>query len=115
MKKFNLTYAISISGKRVFHTCMRFSALRTHEETLQWANEAEENGLDHVNGIMGKSVFFEAPNFDVVQDMMPEPMHLLDCGFVKNTCMRTFNSGNAAQTIPGYRRSPSGKLSDEFK
>ena len=58
--KFNV---ISISGKRVFHTCMRFSALRTHEETLQWANEAEENGLEHVNGILGKSVIFEAPGF----------------------------------------------------
>ena len=100
--KFNV---ISISGKRVFHTCMRFSALRTHEETLQWANEAEENGLDHVNGIMGKSVFFEAPNFDVVQDMMPEPMHLLDCGFVKNTCMRTFNCGCLLYTSPSPRDS----------
>ena len=74
------------TGKRVFLPYMRFSERRTHEETRTWANEAMEAQLDHVMGITGLSVFFEAPNFDVVLDMMPEPMHMLDGGFMKNTC-----------------------------
>ena len=77
---------------------------RTHRDTLQWALEAEDPGTDHVMGIMGRSVFFDVPGFDIIRDMIPEPMHLLDAGFMKTTCGRAFNSGTAHQTQPGYRR-----------
>ena len=102
-----------IAGKRVFRTYMRFCDHRTHEQTLEWAEQAERDGMDHVYGITGKSVFFEAEGFDVVKDMLPEPMHLIDAGFTKNTC--TFHAGTAHQTRPGYRRAPTGNLSKEIR
>ena len=91
---------------------MRFSQRRSHDQTLEWAEKAEDENLDHYMGITGRSVFFDAENFDVVWDMMPEPMHLIDGGFVKNTLGRTFNSGASHQTRLGYRRSPSAHLSE---
>ena len=102
-------------GKRIFLGYMRFSPRRTHAQTLTWAREAVNEQLDNVMGITGESVFFEAQDFDVVQDMLPEPMHLIDCGFMKNTCGRTFNSGATHQTDAGYRRCPTGELSDKVK
>ena len=66
-------------------------------------------------GLLEEVFFFEAPGFDVVRDMVPEPMHLLDRGFMKNTCGRTFKCGTGHQTEPGYRRTPSGKLSDKMR
>ena len=71
--------------------------------------------MDHVYGITGKSVFFEAEGFDVIKDMMPEPMHLIDARFLKNTCCRTFNAGTAHQTKRGYRRTPTAKLSEDLR
>ena len=95
---------------------MRFCDRRTHDDTSRWAAEALESEVDHVMGIMGESVFFEAESFDVVHDMQPDPMHLLDLGFMKNTCGRTFHCGGAnPQTLAGYRRSPVGKLNDLVK
>ena len=94
---------------------MRFSRRRSHEETEGWAEEVVSQGLDHVFGITGRSVFFQAEGFDVVNDILPESMHLLDSGFMKNTCVRTFNAGTSPQTRPGYRRSPVGALSDELR
>ena len=94
---------------------MRFCERRTHDETRNWGTEAVESQVDHVMGITGESVFFEAPNFDVIHDMMPDPMHLLDMGFMKNTCGRTFNSGVQHQKEPGYRRTSVAKLIDLVK
>ena len=86
-----------------------------HDETLIWAEQAEEENLEEVNGIFGKSVFFQVPGFDVVQGILPEAMHLLDGGFMKNTCGRTFNQGKSAQTKEGYRRAPTDELSKILK
>ena len=63
-------------------------------------------------GITGKSVFFNVPEFDVITDILPEPMHLLDAGFMKNTCGRAFNSGSGPQTRPGYKRTNPSALND---
>ena len=91
---------------------MRSCERRTHNQTLLWANEVVETGATEVMGITGKSVFFNVPDFDVVQQMLPEPMHLLDAGFMKNTCGRAFNSGCGPQTKPGYKRTSICTLND---
>ena len=94
---------------------MRFCPRRTHEETEEWADEVVSTGMDNMYGITGKSVFFQAEGFDVVKDILPESMHLLDSGFMKNTCVRTFNAGTSHQSRPGYRRSPVGTLSADMR
>ena len=105
----------TLPAKRFYPSFMRFSPRRTHEETVQWAEQAHSQGLDNVYGITGKSVFFGAEGFDVVNDILPEAMHLLDSGFMKNTCVRTFNAGTSHQTKAGYRRSLVGAMSDEMR
>jgi len=62
-------------------------------------------------GIIGKSVFFQCTDFDVVEKMLPEVMHLMDGGVFKNLMARTFQSGTAPQTKDGYRRVKSTELS----
>lgn len=91
---------------------MRFSERRNHEKTLEWAEEVEAGLVTEKNGIMGKSVLFQISEFDIVQDLLPEAMHLLDGGFMKNTCGRTFNQGKSPQTKAGYRRAPVTELSE---
>ena len=89
---------------------MRDAERRTHEQTEQWANLVEDGEALDAYGITGKSVFFRASGFDVIQDLMPEPMHLLDAGLWKNTMGRVFQSGTSQQTRPGYRRQNIGQL-----
>lgn len=103
------------TDKRVFRPFMRFAKPRTHQETLQWAELVEEEGLAEYNGILGKSLLFQIPDFDIINDVLPEAMHLLDGGFTKNTCGRTFNNGTSAQTKPGYKRSPVAPFSTIMK
>lgn len=83
---------------------MRFASARTHEETLEMAEKVEEEGLAEFSGVLGKSLLFDVPDFDIIKDVLPESMHLLDSGFVKNTCGRTLNNGTSAQTRSGYQR-----------
>lgn len=94
---------------------MRFSNRRTHDQTLAWGEMAQDEGLEEVNGIFGKSMFFEVPGFDVIQDILPEAMHLLDGGFMKNTCGRTFRNGSGPQAKKGYKRADPSKLSKILK
>ena len=103
------------AGKRVFLPFMRFCPKRTHEETCVWARQAEEQQLDHVMGITGESVFFQVPGFDVVKDILPEALHMLDGGFMKNTCGRTFSGGSSHQTTPGYKRTSIDKLTNDIR
>ena len=91
---------------------MRFSERRTHERTLHWAERVAAGEWEDAYGIMGKSCFFNVPGFDVIQDILPETMHLMDGGFMKNTCGRTFHNGPGAQTRPGYRRTSIARLSE---
>ena len=98
-------------SKRVFRPHHFQMDERTHDNTMIWAEQAVQQG-SHVNGIIAKSIFATIPNFDVIRDMPPEPMHLLDTGFMKNTCLKIFNAGTSPQTKPGYRRSPIGQLSE---
>ena len=102
---------VSPLAKRVFRPYMRFSEPRTHVQTLEWADEVEEGQYLDKYGITGKSIFFKLDGFDLIHDIPPEPMHLMDGGFMKNTMGRTFNSGTAHQTRVGYRRSSIAKLS----
>ena len=95
---------IYISVKHVFPSHCRFVPLRTHDETLQAANQVEDGECSEVRGIIGKSPFFEAENFIVVEDIISEPMHLLDGGFTKNIAGRAFNCGVSKQSEAGYRR-----------
>ena len=94
---------------------MRFSERRNHRQNLIWADQVEGGEFEDAYGIVGKSVFFKLPYFDIVWDILPESMHLLDGGFMKNTCGRTFMSGTSAQTRQGYRRTNVGVLSDLIK
>ena len=105
------TIYISFTEKRVFTPHQTNSERRTHDQTLEWANKIEEGEYTIKNGIYGKSPFFGVDGFDVVYDMLPEPMHLLDAGFMKNTMGRTFNSGTAPQCRPGYKRTNTKRLS----
>jgi hypothetical protein len=98
-------------SKRVFRPHHAQMEERTHENTMLWAEQAVQQG-GHVNGIVAKSIFATIPNFDVIKDMPPEPMHLLDTGFMKNTCLKMFNAGTSPQCKPGYRRTPIMKLSE---
>ena len=91
---------------------MRFSDRRTHEQNLEWALSVEAGLATDAMGIVGRSVFFDASDFDTIYDMLPETMHLMDGGFMKNTCGRTFNSGAAHQTRDGYRRVNCSELSE---
>ena len=91
---------------------MRFSERRTHEKNLEWGLSVEAGEASEIMGITGRSVFHDAPNFDIVHDMLPETMHLMDGGFMKNTCGRTFNSGTGHQTRMGYKRLNPDELSN---
>ena len=105
-------FLFSPVAKRVFRPYMRFSEPRTHENTLTWADEVSGGQYLDKYGITGKSIFFKVPGLDIIHDIPPEPMHLMDGGFMKNTMGRTFNSGTSHQTRAGYRRSSIAKLSD---
>lgn len=94
---------------------MRFAKRRTHEDTLAWGEKAQAEAKEEVNGIFGKSIMFDVHGFNVIKDMFPEPMHLLDGGFMKNTCGRTFRQGKSAQTKDDYRRAPIDELNRLLK
>jgi hypothetical protein len=97
--------------KRVFRPHHANAEQRTHANTIIWAQQSLEEGR-HVFGITGQSVFSIIPDFDLIKDIPPEPMHLMDTGFMKNTCLKIFNAGSSPQCKDGYRRTPIGKLSD---
>lgn len=91
---------------------MRYSPSRSHEDTLQWANEIENGLAEEINGIKGRSVLFDIPEFDIIHDVPPEPMHLIDGGFTKGLMARMFNVGTSNLHHPGYRRDNTVKLSE---
>ena len=97
----------------MFPRFMRNMKLRTHEDTVKWAEKGTKE--KDVYGIMGKSVFMEVvPNFDVVKDMLPEPMHLLDGGFFKNIMGKLYNVTAAKSHNVMYRRSKTDGLNVEL-
>lgn len=63
-------------------------------------------------GITGKSVFFNAEGFDVVKDILPEPMHLLDGGVMKAFCARIFKTTGTNMRIPNYKKTSTVMLSN---
>ena len=94
---------------------MRFSPERTHIETLIAANQVVAGEFQEVKGVIGKSAFFEAKDFDVINDIIPEPMHLMDGGFSKAIAGRVFNSGVSQQSEPGYRRTSVAELTRKIE
>ena len=110
MKNFNF-----ISVKRVFLSRMRYCEERTHEQTLEAANQIVAGEYSELKGVIGKSPFFEARNFNVITDIIPEPMHLLDGGFAKALASRMFNSGSSQQSEPGYRRTSIAQLTKRIE
>ena len=99
-----------LADKRVFLSHQRFAKERTHEETLIAANQIMSGECQEVKGVLGRSPFFDAKDFDVITDIIPEPMHLLDGGFAKAIASRVFNSGTSQQSEPGYRRTSIAEL-----
>ena len=104
-----------VLDKRVFLSHMRFATQRTHEETLIAADQVSSGEYQDINGVIGKSAFFAAKDFDVIDDIPPEPMHLLDGGFGKAILSRTFNSGTSQQSEPGYRRTSIAELTSKIE
>ena len=94
---------------------MRFCEERTHEETLIAANQVQDGEFQEVKGVIGKSAFFEANDFNVITDIIPESMHLLDGGFAKAITGRVFNSGVSQQSEQGYRRSSIAELTKKIE
>jgi hypothetical protein len=86
--------------------------LRTHEDTLRWAESVEEGLFTSLMGITGKSVFTTAHGFMLVHDILPEPMHLLDGGFMKSMCAKIFKATtNTNIRITNYRKTSTVLLS----
>ena len=94
---------------------MRFCEARTHEKNLEWAEEVSSGLYLDKFGITGKSIYFQVPGFDIVNDIPAEPMHLMDGGFMKNTMGRVFKSGTAHQTKEGYRRQSISRLTEMIR
>ena len=106
---------IIFTVKRVFLARMRFCPERTHDETLLAADQIVAGEFSEIKGVIGKSPFFEARNFNVITDIIPEPMHLLDGGFAKALASRMFNSGSSQQSEPGYRRTSIAELTKKIE
>ena len=66
------------------------------------------------NGIVGRSVFFDALGFDVIRDMYPEPMHLMDGGFFKALMAKMFRVSNVQPHKAGYKRTSIVELAEKW-
>jgi len=94
---------------------MCFYDLRTHDDTVKWAEQAETlTEGQHVYGITGRSVFLDVKEFDVINHMLPEPMHLLDGGFFKNLMGKIFKINNTQSHVPGYKRISTPPLNESL-
>ena len=74
--------------------------LRTHEDTLRWAESVEEGLFTSVMDITGKSVFTTAHGFNLVHDILPEPIFWM-VG-LWNQCVRKFSKPQQTQ-ISGFQ------------
>jgi hypothetical protein len=111
--KISLNLFLHFIGKRVFLNHHRYFPIRTHDQTLAWAETVEEGTFASMMGITGKSVFFGASGFDIVRDILPEPMHLLDGGMMKALCSRIFKSNAGTNMrIPNYKKTSTKLLSN---
>lgn len=87
--------------KRVWPpTCI--GTTRTHENVLDIAENLET--CDNTKGVLGKSILFDIEDFDVVQDVPAEYMHLVCIGFVKKLTELTFLVGKHKNANINYRR-----------
>jgi hypothetical protein len=67
---------------RVFPQKHPVPPLRTHEETAEFAQKAAESGKS-VMGVKGISRLFFLPLFDAIKGMVPETMHSVWIGVVR--------------------------------
>ncbi len=67
----------STGSKRIWPYFKNTAAPRTHEGTLQVALCVDTLSYDDRKGVLGKSELFRLSEFNVINQMLPEPMHLM--------------------------------------
>lgn len=84
------------NNKIVWPASTRNGKKRTMEsllETISKLDNDEVLSLDEAKGVMGRSLFFDIPYFDVVQHMPPDYLHGVCLGVVKKVTELTFSVG----------------------
>ena len=64
-------------SKRIWPFQNDYAVKRTHQDTLQIASNLENLSYDDRKGVLGKSELFRLHGFNVIDQMLPEPMHLM--------------------------------------
>ena len=67
--------------------------LRTKEKIIDIVENIEDLSSTERKGIVGKSIFLEIPNFDIVEDIPAEYMHSVCLGVIKKVVELTFAVG----------------------
>ncbi|KAK3907152.1 Superoxide-generating NADPH oxidase heavy chain subunit B [Frankliniella fusca] len=62
---------------RSYSTHERIYPLRTHEETMFYARQAEQTAVKHIKGIKGQAILSDIPGFDIVKQLDPDSFHCL--------------------------------------
>lgn len=70
-------------SKRVWPSSVLPARQRTHDDMLRRANESSRRQPGANAGVTGRSALFDLDNFDVVKDIIVDPMHHLHEGLVK--------------------------------
>jgi hypothetical protein len=83
---------------RTFPLTAALPNLRTHNQTLKFAEEAENTGSD-VFGVKGISVLYSIPRFDIVSDLNPEYMHCILLGVVRQFANLWFDAASHGKTF----------------
>ena len=83
---------------RTFPLTAALPNLRTHNQTLKFAEEAENTGSD-VFGVKGISVLYSIPRFDIVNGLNPEYMHCILLGVVRQFANLWFDAASHGKTF----------------
>lgn len=62
---------------RSYSTQDRSYPLRTHEETMEYARQAQRTNKKHVMGVKGHAILSNIPGFDIVTQLDPDSFHCL--------------------------------------
>ena len=76
--------------------------LRTHEQTLAFAQQAEHSGVAEC-GVKGMSLFYLLPNFDIISGFNPEYMHAILQGVVRQIVNLWFDSPGRSYQAQCYQ------------
>lgn len=80
---------VTVAGKdhsKAAWTSTTLPANRTKEDIEATAFYLDRIGEDEARGITGRSLLFDLPGFDIVQQLVPEYMHFVCIGVVKMLC-----------------------------